>query len=208
MNIKYAMRSEDIEQINVINWAKCQLQIYPELKWLYHIPNGGSRYKAEAVKLKQMGVKAGVSDLCLPYPKGIYCGLYIEMKYDKGRLQDTQKEFLHDMAEAGHYVATCYTAEETIKVIEEYVNLIDGNGIKSMFIQGGNKAMMSVQNNSIWKGDEVKPLKVQNMNEYAAAVRQQVIKIEEENDIDLYKRATEAVISWANSKKEKRMAAI
>lgn len=40
------------------------------------------------------------------------------------------------------------------------------------------------------------------------ADRQQVIKVEEENDIDLYNRATEAVISWANSKKEKRMAAI
>ena len=135
-------------------------QKYPELKWLHHIPNGGSRNRAEAVKLKQMGVKSGVSDLCLPYPKGIYCGLYIEMKYDKGRHQPSQKEFLTDMAAAGHYVATCYTAEEAIKVIEEYINLIDGNGIKAMFIEGENKAMMSVQNNSVWKDGEVKPLKV------------------------------------------------
>ena len=82
MNMKYAMRSEDTEQINVISWASWQMQKYPELKWLHHIPNGGSRNRAEAVKLKQMGVKSGVSDLCLPYPKGIYCGLYIEMKYD------------------------------------------------------------------------------------------------------------------------------
>ena len=64
------------------------------------------------------------------------------------------------MAAAGHYVATCYTAEEAIKVIEEYINLIDGNGIKAMFIEGENKAMMSVQNNSVWKDGEVKPLKV------------------------------------------------
>lgn len=109
MNMKYAMRSEDTEQINVISWASWQMQKYPELKWLHHIPNGGSRNRAEAVKLKQMGVKSGVSDLCLPYPKGIYCGLYIEMKYDKGRHQPSQKEFLTDMAAAGHYVATCYT---------------------------------------------------------------------------------------------------
>lgn len=82
MNMKYAMRSEDTEQINVISWASWQMQKYPELKWLHHIPNGGSRNRAEAVKLKQMGVKSGVSDLCLPYPKGIYCGLYIEMKFE------------------------------------------------------------------------------------------------------------------------------
>ena len=92
-------------------------------QWLHHVPNGGSRNKQEAVKLKQMGVKAGVSDLCLPYPKGIYCGLYIEMKFGDNRQQVSQKEFLKDMAEAGHFVATCYSAEEAIEVIKKYLSL-------------------------------------------------------------------------------------
>lgn len=101
MNLRYAKRSEDTEQINVTSWAAWNERQYPELKWLHHIPNGGSRNKAEAVKLKQMGVKAGVSDLCLPYPKGIYCGLYIEMKFGDGKHQKSQKEFLTDMAAVG-----------------------------------------------------------------------------------------------------------
>ena len=100
MNMKYAMRSEDTEQINVVSWADWNMKCYPELKWLFHVPNGGSRNRMEAVKFKQMGVKAGVSDLCLPYPKGIYHGLFIEMKYGRNRQQDTQKEFLADMAAA------------------------------------------------------------------------------------------------------------
>lgn len=58
MNLRYAKRSEDTEQINVASWAAWNERQYPELKWLHHIPNGGSRNKAEAVKLKQMGVKA------------------------------------------------------------------------------------------------------------------------------------------------------
>lgn len=107
-------------------------------------------------KFKQMGVKAGVSDLCLPYPKGIYCGLFIEMKYGNNRQQDTQKEFLADMATAGHFVATCYSAEEAIKVIEEYLELIDGNEIKAMFVQGENNAMMPFPNNSILKDGKIK----------------------------------------------------
>lgn len=123
MNMKYAKRSEDTEQIAVIQWAQWNEGRYPELKWLHHIPNGGSRNRLEAVKLKQMGVKAGVSDLCLPYPKGIYCGLYIEMKFGTNLQQDTQKEFLQDMAEAGHFVATCYGAEEAVRVLEEYLML-------------------------------------------------------------------------------------
>ena len=151
MNMKYAMRSEDTEQINVVSWANWNMNRYPELRWLFHVPNGGSRNKQEAVKFKQMGVKAGVSDLCLPYPKGIYCGLFIEMKYGNNRQQDTQKEFLADMAAAGHFVATCYSAEEAIKVIEEYLNLALCYCPEEDF---NNK--MSIPNNSILKDGKVK----------------------------------------------------
>ena len=170
MNLKYAMRSEDTEQIAVINWAHWYADRYPELKWLHHCPNGGSRNRAEAVKLKQMGVKAGVADLCLPYPKGIYCGLYIEMKFENNRQQDTQKEFLADMAAAGHFVATCYSAEEAIKVIEEYVKqktsrFYIGEGVvefkyskdgKSGILTDSAYGEMSIPNNSILKGGKIK----------------------------------------------------
>lgn len=151
MNMKYAMRSEDTEQINVVSWANWNVNRYPELRWLFHVPNGGSRNKQEAVKFKQMGVKAGVSDLCLPYPKGIYYGLFIEMKYGNNRQKDTQKEFLADMAAAGHFVATCYSAEEAIKVIEEYLNLALRYCPEEDF---NNK--MSIPNNSILKDGKVK----------------------------------------------------
>lgn len=154
MNLKYAARSEDTEQINVIQWANWNMNRYPELKWLHHCPNGGSRNRAEAVKLKQMGVKAGVSDLCLPYPRGMYCGLYIEMKYGNNRQQDTQKEFLADMAAVGHFVATCYSTEEAIKVIEEYLHL-DGYEQYDIF-EDTERNVMSIPNNSILKDGKVK----------------------------------------------------
>ena len=169
MNMRNAARSEDTEQITVIQWAQYNVNHHPELKWLHHIPNGGSRNRLEAVKLKQMGVKAGVADLCLPYPKGMYCGLYIEMKFGSNRQQDTQKEFLKDMAEAGHFVATCYSAEEAIGVIIEYCNLPQSalfgarmciqtgraNGKIEMFKQL-ERLIMSIPNNSILKDGKVK----------------------------------------------------
>lgn len=164
MNLKYALRSEDTEQIAVIQWASYQTNVHPELKWLFHVPNGGSRNKQEAVKLKQMGVKAGVSDLCLPYPKGIYCGLFIEMKYGDGRQQPSQKEFLKDMAEAGHFVTTCYSTEEAINTIGQYLNLPDtlmGDTYERRLKASGCEeqaeiGMMPFPNNSILKGGEVK----------------------------------------------------
>ena len=78
VNRRYARRSEDTEQMSVMDWARWNQNAHPELELLHHCPNGGSRNKAEAVKLKQMGVKAGIPDLCLPVPMGMYNGLYIE----------------------------------------------------------------------------------------------------------------------------------
>lgn len=151
MNMKYALRSEDTEQINVIQWAQYQIQRYPELKLLHHCPNGGSRNKAEAAKLKQMGVKAGMPDLCLPVPKGIYNGLYIEMKYNRGRLEDSQKEMLKELAAVGHYCVVCYGMEEAIKILKEYCELkpIDTGKLEDQ---------MEAQNLTIHKEGKVKPL--------------------------------------------------
>lgn len=168
MNPRNTLRSEDTEQMAVIQWALYNQNRYPELKWLHHCPNGGSRNSLEAIKLKQMGVKAGVSDLCLPYPCGIYCGLYIEMKYGDNRHTARQKEFLKDMQEAGHFVATCYSAEEAVKVIEEYVQLPHGEEEEKILQdvvkytddekmrQGIERMLMSIPNNSILKDGKIK----------------------------------------------------
>lgn len=161
MNMKNAMRCEDTEQINVMQWANWNIGRYPELRWLFHVPNGGSRNRAEAIKFKQMGVKAGVSDLCLPFPRGIYCGLFIEMKYGNNRQQETQKEFLADMADAGHFVATCYSAAEAVEVIEEYCKLMNHKmGDSEIVIPLKNRETlrnitMSIPNNSILKDGKI-----------------------------------------------------
>lgn len=151
MNMKYALRSEDTEQINVIAWCIWQRQQHPELALLHHCPNGGSRNKAEAVKLKQMGVVAGVPDLHLPVPKGIYTGLYIEMKYGEGRLEKSQRAFLKAAAEYGNYCVVCYGAEEAIGIIKDYVNL-------KQIDTGAGENRMKIQNASILREGKVKAL--------------------------------------------------
>lgn len=151
MNLRYALRSEDTEQINVVTWCRWQQGAFPELKLLHHCPNGGSRNEREAVKFKQMGVLAGVADLHLPVPKGRYASLYIEMKFADGRLQDSQKTFLRDAAEVGNFCAVCYDADAAIKVIGEYIRLAAG-------------AEMSVANASIIRDGTVKPIPAPTKN--------------------------------------------
>lgn len=54
----------------LFTWAMWQQEGRPELKLLYHVPNGGKRDKRTATALRRQGVKAGVPDLCLPVARG------------------------------------------------------------------------------------------------------------------------------------------
>ena len=76
--------TEDAEQMMLMSWVTLMSSSRPELRLLFHIPNGGSRHKAEAGRFRAMGVKAGVPDLCLPVPRGGKHGLFVEMKRTKG----------------------------------------------------------------------------------------------------------------------------
>jgi len=90
---------------------------------MYAIPNGGNRNQREASRLKRQGVKSGVSDVCLPLPRGGFCGLYIEMKRSKGRIRvtDNQKEFLQDMESVGYKAVVCKGFDEARGTILEYL---------------------------------------------------------------------------------------
>lgn len=85
------------------------------------MPNGGSRNKIEAANLKKQGVKKGVPDLCLPVPRGVYHGLYIEMKAKKNKPTQEQESWLKALDEQGYKTAVCWGWEAASRVITEYL---------------------------------------------------------------------------------------
>lgn len=115
--------SETSEQQAVIEWARYAQGRYPALKNLYHVPNEGKRTKAAAGIAKSLGLSAGVPDLILDYPAGIYHGLRIEMKYDRGTPSAEQKDWLRRLQAAGYFVAVVWSANAAIRLLTQYVNL-------------------------------------------------------------------------------------
>lgn len=116
-------RSEATEQEIVINWCEYNSPRHPELKLIYHVPNGGSRNQLEAVNLKRQGVKAGVPDLNLPVALHGFHGLYIEMKFGKNKTTEEQKWWLEQLQKQGYKTAVCYGADEAIDTIKEYLDI-------------------------------------------------------------------------------------
>jgi hypothetical protein len=77
---------------------------------VFHVPNGGLRTKAEAARLKWIGVLAGVLDLVLVLPDG-RCAFW-ETKTPRGRLSDDQLAFIKRLITLGHRWAVVLSIDD------------------------------------------------------------------------------------------------
>lgn len=113
--------TEEEEQTALFSWARIMEARFPVLRWMHHIPNGGKRSKAEAARFRAAGVKAGVSDIFLPCPRGEYHGLYIELKALDGRPTKDQVAFIDFVRGEGFFAAVCYGAKAAEDLIVAYL---------------------------------------------------------------------------------------
>lgn len=116
------LADEHKEQVAVMEWAEWQAGRHPALDLLHAVPNGGHRHPATAKKLQAEGVKRGVPDLCLPSPRGGYCGLYIELKVPGGRENPDQKWWRDRLVEQGYYATVCVGADAAILELTLYLD--------------------------------------------------------------------------------------
>lgn len=109
-------------QAALFRWAEWNQRKYPELEFMYAIPNGGSRDKREAANLKRQGMKSGVPDICLPVPRCGYGALFIEMKYGRNRPTKNQERWIAGLRRLGNAAEVCYNWQEAAALIENYLS--------------------------------------------------------------------------------------
>lgn len=120
--MKNVVPTEAQEQSALFEWAARMQGKYPALRYMFAIPNGGSRNLIEARHLKEQGVKAGVPDIFLPSPAGMYCGLFVEMKRQKGgTVRPEQREWLIELNRAGYKAVVARGFDEARQIILEYL---------------------------------------------------------------------------------------
>lgn len=107
-------QSEDSLQKAVARWLD-----YSKYLW-FHPANGGSRNIIEATKLKAMGVKAGVPDIVICQPSGLFHALFIELKAGNNKPTSTQIAWHGKLRQKGYYVAVCYSFDEVKLTVENY----------------------------------------------------------------------------------------
>ena len=87
------------------------------------IPNGGYRNMVTASIMKAEGALAGMPDLVILRPSQGFCGLFIEMKSETGRLSKSQTELHRRLIDEGYQVAICRTFDEFQLVVKKYLDI-------------------------------------------------------------------------------------
>lgn len=96
---------------------------YPFLKWIYAVPNAALRGKRERSRILAEGLKAGVSDVCVPIPRKGFHGAYMEFKFGKNTVQANQKEFMEFVTAQGYTTVVVYSWTAAQEWLEGYLDI-------------------------------------------------------------------------------------
>lgn len=116
-----AKDSEHSHQSALFAWAALSVDKYPQLKWMFAIPNGGLRDIRTATNLKAEGVKAGVPDIMLAYPTKNFAGLFIELKVGKNKTSKEQDAWLSYLSSVGYMTTVQWGWEGAKDIIVDYL---------------------------------------------------------------------------------------
>ena len=122
-NKKPSGPTEYEEQAYLFRLAQLHARQYPELRWLNGSLSGVRLSIGNAVKCKKAGcLVPGIPDISLPVKRGLYSGLFIELKRIRGgRIESEQHEWRAHLINQGYAHHFCKGADAAWKVILEYL---------------------------------------------------------------------------------------
>ena len=113
---------------------QCSVAQYLDLKYpglLWTASCGGMRTSiGAAVKMKKMGYKKGCPDIMVFEPRGLYHGLFVELKAPAGfgqaagKIKPEQMEFLSWASLRGYKAEFAYGSQEACRIIDDYLKLV------------------------------------------------------------------------------------
>ena len=89
-------RGEDALQIAIVGFL--EQFAYDDVIW-YHVPNQGRRSIGYAMKMRRMGLRPGIADLCFVCPDGRPA--FMELKHGAGAVRPDQMTFARKCVRLG-----------------------------------------------------------------------------------------------------------
>lgn len=124
-----ASGTEDGTQRAYLQAVRTCGQFAEEISLIYHIPNGGYRGDKKTAmiagaKMKALGARSGVPDICLPIYRLGYGSLYIEFKKPTGKegISQEQAEYIQLLTRNGNLVVITHSWEQARDITLAYLH--------------------------------------------------------------------------------------
>ena len=124
-NLRRIEPTESAIQCAIVEWAN-HIKIFDGFtigNFLLKNCNEGKRSWIDAKIKKKEGLKKGVSDLFLAFPKKEYHGLWIEVKSHKGKMILEQIDWFNLMNFVGYETKLVYGVDSGIQAIKDYLGM-------------------------------------------------------------------------------------
>lgn len=102
---------------------KLNYRKFPDLRFIFAIPNAAKRSPEVAQMMLKEGLKAGVWDLHLPFARRGYGGAWIENKFGDNKLSAAQIEFGEHFRRENYFTKVSYSVETSLDITEWYLGI-------------------------------------------------------------------------------------
>lgn len=116
--LKDGQISEDTIHRMVMQWVNLHKDIQP---FILHFPAEGKRTPTFGRRMKDYGMRRGVSDLLIAFQNHGFGGMWLELKSANGIVSKEQKQFMADMRSVGYCCEVAWSFEEAISYLEWYI---------------------------------------------------------------------------------------
>lgn len=110
----------------VIRWWALQHRAlgFPDERVLMAFPMQGMRTARNGARMKAEGMRKGLPDMFLAVPiRGLWAGLWIELKRPGGRVSPEQSDFLDVLRAQEYFACVCFGFDDCTQSITRYLNL-------------------------------------------------------------------------------------
>lgn len=112
---------EESAQITFFDYCRWKGKTDFRYNMIFHVPNERKCSPQRRKSMFMAGVKSGVPDVVVAVPSQGWGALFLEFKIKPNKATENQEQWIHDLNRIGYRAQVVWSADEAIKVLEEYL---------------------------------------------------------------------------------------
>lgn len=122
-NRKPRLQEEHNHQAAYFRILKLNERRFPELAFIFAVPNAAKRSPQLGMWMVKEGLVAGVPDIIIPMARRGYHGAFLETKFGNNKMSPAQIKFRDFLSKENYFVLACYDERKLTTITEWFLSV-------------------------------------------------------------------------------------